>query len=124
MVNTTTGTINLKASFANEQYKLWPGDFVDCKIIVEKRRDGLSIPTAAVRHGPRGDYAWVVQPNSTVEMRRIKVKQTVGDRTLIDFGLDADEKVVVEGYYLLQVGSHVEIVTKTAGDKSEVFSVR
>jgi membrane fusion protein, multidrug efflux system len=118
MVNTQTGTINLKASFPNENYKLWPGDFVDCKIIVEKRRDGLTIPTAAVRHGPKGDFAWVVKPDNTAEMRRIKVKQTVGERTVIDFGLEADEKVVVEGYYLLQVGSRVEIVTKGAGDKS------
>jgi membrane fusion protein, multidrug efflux system len=124
MVNTPTGTVNLKAAFANEQYKLWPGDFVDCKIIVEKRRDGLSVPTAAVRHGPKGDYAWVVLPDSTVEMRRIKVKQTVGDRTVIDLGLQADEKVVTEGYYFLQVGSHVEVVTKGTGDKSEVSSAK
>ena len=125
MVATQTGTINLKASFPNENYKLWPGDFVDCKIIVERRRDGLTIPTAAVRHGPKGDFAWVVRPDNTAEMRRIKVKQTVGERTVIDFGLEADEKVVVEGYYLLQVGSRVEIVTKGAGDTSpEKFSAK
>jgi len=111
MVNTATGTINLKASFPNERYKLWPGDFVDCKVVVDTRRDGLTIPTAALRHGPHGDFVWTVTPENTAQPKRVRVKQTLGDTTLIDLGLEGDEKVVVDGYYRLQVGSRVEITT-------------
>ena len=60
-VDQSTGHDQAEGQFPNEQYKLWPGDFVDCKIVVEKRRDGLTVPTAAIRQGPRGDYVWVVQ---------------------------------------------------------------
>jgi len=111
MVSTSTGTINLKASFPNERFKLWPGDFVDCRVEVDRRRDGLTVPSAALRHGPTGDFVWTVLPNNTAEPKRVRVKQTLGDTTLIEQGLEGDEKVVVDGYYRLQVGSKVEITT-------------
>jgi len=120
LVQQTTGTIELKASFANEQYKLWPGDFVDCKIIVEQRRDGLTVPTAAIRHGPRGDFVWVIQPDSTVAIRPVRVRQTVGGTAVIDVGVDANEKVVLDGYARLQRGSRVEIVPAKSDDDSKL----
>lgn len=122
-VDQSTGTIKLKAEFNNEQYKLWPGDFVDCKIVVEQRDNGLTVPTAAVRHGPRGDFVWVIQPDNTVAIRPVRVRQTVGGTAVIDSGLDATEKIVLDGYARLAQGSSVEIVPPKAGDGSKVSRV-
>jgi multidrug efflux system membrane fusion protein len=122
-VQQSTGTIELKASFPNEQYKLWPGDFVDCKIVVEQRHDGLTVPSAAIRHGPRGDFVWVIQPDNTVAIRPVRVRQMMGGMAVIEIGLDANEKVVVEGYGPLLPGSRVEIVPPKSDDESKLSRV-
>jgi len=122
-VDQTTGTIKLKAEFNNEQYKLWPGDFVDCKIVVEQRDNGLTVPTAAIRHGPRGDFVWVIQPDNIVAIRPVRVRQTVGGTAVIDTGLDANEKIVLDGYARLAQGTRVEIVPPRSGDGSRVSRV-
>jgi multidrug efflux system membrane fusion protein len=122
-VDQGTGTIKLKASFNNEQYKLWPGDFVDCKIVVEQRRNGLTVPTAAIRQGPRGDYVWVVQPDNTVAIRPVRVRQTVGGTAVLDAGLSANEKIVLDGYARLAQGSRVEIVPPRSEEGSRISRV-
>lgn len=122
-VDQTTGTIKLKAEFNNEQFKLWPGDFVDCKIVVEQRDNGLTVPTAALRHGPRGDFVWVIQPDNTAAIRPVRVRQTVGGTAVIDTGLDANEKIVLDGYARLAQGSRVQIVPPSVGDGSRVSRV-
>ena len=114
VVNPATGTIQLKATFPNERNRLWPGDFVNCRIVVEKRRNGLTVPSAAIRHGPKADFVWVIRPDNTAETKTVKVKQKSGDTTLLDRGLAAGEQVVIEGQYHLQTGSPVEIVSKLA----------
>jgi membrane fusion protein, multidrug efflux system len=120
VVDPATGTIKLKANFPNEQSRLWPGDFVDCKIVVENRHDGLTVPSAAIQHGPKGDFVWVIRPDSTAEPRPVRVRQTLSDTALIDRGLQADETVVAEGQYYLRSGSRVAIVPELPGDKSEI----
>jgi multidrug efflux system membrane fusion protein len=122
-VDQTTGTIKLKAVFNNEQYKLWPGDFVDCKIIIDQRRDGLTVPSAAIRHGPRGDFVWVIRPDSTVAIRPVRPRQTVGGTAVIEFGLDANEKVVLDGYPRLRPGSRVKIVPPKLNDDSRLSRI-
>jgi multidrug efflux system membrane fusion protein len=122
-VDPATGTIKVKASFANNQGRLWPGDFVDCRVIVEQRRDGLTIPTAAVRHGPRGDFVWLIEPDNTVKIRPVKVRQTLGGTSVIEVGLSADEKVVLDGYARLAPGSRVEIVPARTDDASRLSRV-
>ena len=82
-VNQGTGTIILKASFPNEQEKLWPGDFVDCRIVVDKQNDGLTVPSASVRQGPKGDYVWVVTANNAAELRPVRVRQSLGGTSLV-----------------------------------------
>jgi multidrug efflux system membrane fusion protein len=119
-IDPSTGTVKFKASFPNEQLKLWPGDFVDCRVMVEKRRDGLTVPNVALRHGPNGDFVWTVAPNNTAQPKRVRVKQTLGDTTLIDEGLDGDEMVVVSGYNRLQVGSRVEITPASRSERPEI----
>jgi multidrug efflux system membrane fusion protein len=108
-VDQATGTIKLKASFPNAALKLWPGNFVNGRITVDDRKDGLTVPTAAVRHGPRGDYVWLVKPDETVTAQPIKAGQPFGGRTLVDQGLAKGDRVVVEGYYRLDNGTRVEI---------------
>jgi membrane fusion protein, multidrug efflux system len=120
VVDPATGTIKLKASFPNEKSKLLPGDFIDCKIVVETRRDGLTVPSVAIQHGPKGDFVWVVRADSTVEPRPVRVKQTLSDAALIDRGLQADETVVAEGQYYLRSGTRVEIVPELQSDRSEI----
>ena len=112
-VDQTTGTIKLKASFNNDQYKLWPGDFVDCKIQVDKRPDGLTVPTAAVHRGPKGDFVWLIKPDNTADVRPVRVKQSLGGTSLVEGNLQAGDNVVLDGYPRLQIGSRVDITQQT-----------
>ena len=108
-VDPTTGTIKLKARFANAALKLWPGNFVNGRITVDTRAHGLTIPSAALRHGPRGDFVWLVRPDSTAIARDVTAGQVADGRVLIDRGLAAGDQVVTEGYYRLDNGTKVEI---------------
>jgi multidrug efflux system membrane fusion protein len=108
-VDQSTGTIKLKASFDNAKYKLWPGDFVDCRIMIDKRNDGLTVPTAAIHQGPRGDFVWVIKPDNTADVRAVRVRQSLGGTSLVDGNLQKGENVVLDGYPLLQIGSRVTI---------------
>lgn len=107
-VDPATGTIKLKASFPNAGLKLWPGNFVNGRITVDSRKDAVTVPTAAVRHGPRGDYVWLVKPDNTVKAQTIAAGQAFGGRTLVEQGLAKGERIVTEGYYRLDNGSKVE----------------
>lgn len=119
VVDPATGTIKLKANFPNERSRLWPGDFVDCRIIVETRHNGLTVPTAAIQQGPKGSYVWVVRPDGTADPRGVFVKQTLGDTVLLDRGVQANDKVVVEGQFYLHSGARVRIVPQLLANDSE-----
>ncbi|WP_158818777.1 efflux RND transporter periplasmic adaptor subunit [Methylocapsa sp. S129] len=107
-VDQTTGTIKLKAAFPNEVLKLWPGNFVNGRLIVETRRDGVTVSSAAVRHGPRCDFAWIVRADETAATRCVTAGQAFAGRTLIEKGLAVGDRVVVDGQYRLEEGSKVE----------------
>lgn len=106
-IDQTTGTIQLKATFPNADLRLWPGEFVNARLLLTTRKNGIVIPAAAVQRGPKGSLAFVIRPNQTVEARPIKVAQIDHDVALIDNGLKVGEQVVVEGQYRLQEGSAV-----------------
>jgi multidrug efflux system membrane fusion protein len=106
-IDSTTGTIRLKATFPNEKLTLWPGQFVNVRLRVETRKGGIVVPSSVVQRGPQGPYAFVVRGDSTVEMRPLKVGQIDGGWALIDEGLKDGEGVVVDGQYKLQSGSTV-----------------
>jgi membrane fusion protein, multidrug efflux system len=108
-VDQTTGTIKLKASFPNLTQKLWPGNFANGRITVDTRQNAVTVPSIAVRHGPRGDFVWVAKSDQTAAFRPVVVGQVFGGRTLIDRGLAKGEQVVLEGYYRLENGSRIEI---------------
>ena len=106
----TTGSIQLKANFANTSNKLWPGELVNARLLVDTRHNGLTVPAAVVQQGAKGPYAYVVNPDSTVAIRPIKVAQISDGQALIDSGLKANEQVVVDGQYKLQPGTHVTML--------------
>jgi multidrug efflux system membrane fusion protein len=106
-IDQTTGTIQLKATFANEDQKLWPGQFVNARLLVTIRKGGLVVPAPVVQRGPNGSYAYVIKPDQTVEMRPVTVNQIDNGLALIDDGLQEGEQVVVDGQYKLQPGSKV-----------------
>jgi multidrug efflux system membrane fusion protein len=106
----TTGSIQLKANFPNKANKLWPGELVNARLLLDTRHNGLTVPAAVVQQGAKGPYAYVVNPDSTVAIRPIKVAQISDGQALIDSGLKANEQVVVDGQYKLQPGTRVTIL--------------
>jgi multidrug efflux system membrane fusion protein len=107
-IDPTTGTIPLKATFPNKDHALWPGQFVNARLYLSIRHDGVTVPAATVQRGPQGTYAYVIKPDSTVEMRPISVGQLRDGIALIDSGLNAGERVVVDGQYKLRPGARVD----------------
>ncbi len=121
-IDSTTGTVRLKATFPNDQLALWPGQFVNIRLLVSTRKNGLVVPSSVVQRGPQGAYAFVIQPdpnmpsNLTVVQRSVEVGQIDGGLALIDSGLQAGERVVVDGQYKLQAGSTVAIAAEGSGN--------
>ena len=114
----TTGSIQLKANFDNKANKLWPGELVNARLLVDTRHNGLTVPAAVVQQGAKGPYAYVVNPDSTVAIRPIKVAQIADGQALIDSGLKANEQVVVDGQYKLQPGTHVTFLHGQAAQEA------
>jgi membrane fusion protein, multidrug efflux system len=107
--NTTSGTITLKAIFTNPDRKLWPGMFVNVRVVTQVQDNGLTIPLDAVQQGPQGQYVFVVGPDQKVSMQPVSVRETLNGEALIDKGLSAGETVVVRGQYRLTPGTVVSL---------------
>jgi multidrug efflux system membrane fusion protein len=108
-VDPTTGTIKLKASFPNANLTLWPGDFVNGKIVVKTEHQAIIVPVAALRHGPRGDFVWLLRPDNTVVSREVTAGQVDNGRVLIERGLKRGDEVVTEGHFRLEQNAKVEV---------------
>jgi len=109
IVDQASATIRLKAMFDNEDGKLWPGDFVNARVLLDVRHDVLVIPAPAIQRGPEGLFTWVVKPEGVVEARPITVGPTTADQTIVASGLAEGDRVVVNGQYKLRLGSHVTV---------------
>jgi membrane fusion protein, multidrug efflux system len=107
--NTTSGTITLKAIFPNTDRKLWPGMFVNVRVVTQVQDNGLTVPLDAIQQGPQGQYVFVVDSDHKVAMRPISVRETLNGEALIDKGLSAGETVVVRGQYRLTPGIVVSL---------------
>src|SRR2546430_2952138 len=114
----TTGSIQLKANFDNKANKLWPGELVNARLLVETRHNGLTVPASVVQQGSKGPYAYVVNPDSTVPTRPIKLAQTRNGQGLIDSCSKPHEQVVVDGQYKLQPGTRVTILHGQAAQEA------
>ena len=106
-INQSSGTAQLKATFPNENRALWPGEFVNVRLTVAVRHDGITVPLSALQQGQSGEMVYVVQPDGTVQQRPVTVAQTLDGRALIDRGLTAGETVVTAGQYGLSDGVKV-----------------
>jgi multidrug efflux system membrane fusion protein len=106
-VDQTTGTIRLKATFENADERLWPGEFVDVRLILNTRKSAPTVPQQTVQVGPNGYYAYVIKADDTVERRAVKVGSIQDGLAVIDDGLSPGEKVVVDGQYRLTEGAKV-----------------
>jgi multidrug efflux system membrane fusion protein len=105
----SSGTVRLKAIFPNQHRRLWPGTFVNIRVVTAVQHDGLTVPLAAVQQGPQGQYVFTVGQNHKVAMQPVSVRQTLAGRALIDKGLSAGECVVVRGQYRLSPGTLVAL---------------
>ena len=120
----TTGSIQLKANFPNKEHRLWPGELVNARLLLDTRHDGLTVPASVVQQGPKGAYAYVINPNNTVEVRPVTVAQISDGQALINSGLAANERVVTDGQYKLQPGTHVTILTGQAAEEAKAQSAQ
>jgi multidrug efflux system membrane fusion protein len=106
-IDQTTGTIRIKAVFPNIQNRLWPGQYVDARMLLRTERGALTIPIAAAQRGPDGMFAYVVKSDSTVEARPLKVGEESGSMMVVEDGLREGEQVVTSNQYRLQPGARV-----------------
>jgi multidrug efflux system membrane fusion protein len=110
-VDTNTGTIRLKGTFANREKKLWPGQFVNVVLTLTKEPNAIVVPTQAIQTGQEGQYVFVVKQDLTVESRPVAAGRTASSETVVQKGLQAGEKVVTNGQLRLFPGAKVEIKT-------------
>jgi multidrug efflux system membrane fusion protein len=106
-IDATTGTIKVKASFSNADNKLWPGQFVNARLLVNSRSNALTVPSSAVQRGPAGMFVYVVKADQTVIARPIEVAQDTGSISVVSTGLADDETIVLSGQSRLNNGARV-----------------
>jgi multidrug efflux system membrane fusion protein len=116
-VDPTTGTVRLKAEFANKDAALFPNQFVNAKLQTDTMHGALSVPAAAVQRSPQGSFVYVVKPDNTVEQRMVEILLTEGDTIALKSGLTAGEKVVIDGLDKLRTGSLVAATEAAAKAK-------
>jgi multidrug efflux system membrane fusion protein len=108
-IDPTTGTIRLKATFANKDEALFPNQFVNARLLVRTLEQALVVPAAAIQRGPQRTFVYVVTAAGTVESRDVTVTMTEGDSSVVGKGLSPGEVVVTDGVDRLQPGSHVTV---------------
>jgi multidrug efflux system membrane fusion protein len=108
-IDQLTSTIRLKASFPNEDERLWPGEFIRARVLVNTLKDAVTVPSAAVQRNSQGLLAWVIKPDNTAENRPIVAGPSYNDMTVVESGLEPGERVVVSGQYRLRQGVKVDV---------------
>lgn len=123
-IDQTSGTVRFKAVFANRDGALFPNQFVNARLLLDTKRNAITVPAAAIQHSPDSTFVYVVKRDNTVEMRKVTAFTTEADRTLVESGLSPGELVVTDGVDRLQPGSAVAVRQNTgaggaaAGGKS------
>jgi multidrug efflux system membrane fusion protein len=106
-VDSTSGTIRLKAVFDNKNHALWPGQSVSTRLLVKTLKDATVVPDEAIQHGTEGLYAYVVNPDNKAELHKVKVSQSIDGRSVVDDGLTPGQQVITAGQYKVQRGTLV-----------------
>jgi len=102
IMDQTTATIRLKAMFPNEDDKLWPGEFVNARVLLETRSNAVVVPSAAIQRGPNGLFIWTVTGKDVADPRPIETGPTYDNLTIVTSGLAGGERIVTDGQYKLQ----------------------
>lgn len=121
-ISGTTGTIQLKAEFPNHGHRLWPGQLVNAHLLLEMRKEAITVAGSAVQQGQNGTYVYVVKPDQTAELRPVNVAQISDGQALIDRGLKSGEVVVVDGQYRLKENSLVQQLHGKAAREADLQS--
>jgi multidrug efflux system membrane fusion protein len=106
-VDTTSGTIRLKAVFDNKSHTLWPGQSVSTRLLVKTLKDATVVPDDAIQHGTNGLYAYTISQDNKAELRKVKVSYSIDGRSVVDEGLSAGQRVITGGQFKVQPGSVV-----------------
>ena len=114
-VDSSSGTIAAKATFPNEHFKLWPGQYVDVEIDLATRPNTVTVPTVAIQSGQNGPYLFVAMPDQIVEMRKIELAGAESNRMAIASGLTSGERIVVQGQLRLHQGARWQEAEPVAG---------
>jgi multidrug efflux system membrane fusion protein len=108
LIDQTTGTIRLKATFPNDNNALWPGQFVNIRLLLRTLQQVVAVPATAIQRGPDNMYVYVIKPDATVAMQTVSVAQMNAGKAVVEKGLAAGARVVISGQYRLQQGSRVQ----------------
>jgi multidrug efflux system membrane fusion protein len=114
-VDQTTGTVRLKGEFPNAQLQLWPGQFVNVRLLVETLKNVVVVPTGAVQRGPRGTFVYVVKDDNTAAMRPVTIDHQDEVQAVVTQGLEAPERVVTTGFARLTEGTRVAASSSEPG---------
>lgn len=117
-IDPASGTVQLKARFDNPRHTLWPGQYVDARLILGLRHDALTVPAAAVQRGPEGTYVYAVDADGTARVQAVAVAQIQDGVAVIDQGLAAGQRVVVDGQYKLRPGLKVVEAPRAAASEA------
>src|ERR1700758_973510 len=113
-ISQTTGTMRLKGTFRNQDRALWPGEFLNIRLLARTQSNVVTVPSGALQRGPDGYYAYVAKPDNTAEPRALKVGLVSEGIAIVDDGVAAGEQVVTAGQYRLQPGARVEVNSPSA----------
>jgi multidrug efflux system membrane fusion protein len=116
-IDPNTGTIKLKAVFANSENELFPNQFVNARLLVDTLDNVTLVPSAAIQHSPQSAFVYVVKPDQTVEVRNVEIRLSEGDETAIAKGLKPTEVVVTDGVDKLQPGAKVTARTNNPTER-------
>jgi multidrug efflux system membrane fusion protein len=115
-IDQTTGTARLKATFPNKNNQLWPGEYVNARVLLKTSQNAVTIPDSAVQRGPKGLYVFLVKQDQTVEMRSIKAGPSANGLTIVEGGLEAGDTVTTSNEYRLHEGVKVKAPAPAAPD--------
>jgi membrane fusion protein, multidrug efflux system len=110
-VDQTTGTVKLKAEFPNHDLQLWPGQFVNVKLLVDTLKDAIVVPSAAIQRGPNGTFVYIAKADDTVAVRPVEVSQQDDAQAVLAAGVATGERVVTTGFAQLNDGTRITIGT-------------
>jgi multidrug efflux system membrane fusion protein len=114
-VDTTSGTIRLKAVFDNKSHTLWPGQSVSTRLLVKTLKDATVVPDDAIQHGTNGLYAYTVNQDNKAELHKVSVSYSIDGRSVVDDGLAAGQRVITGGQFKVQPGSVVTTAVASSG---------